>query len=529
MSASIYVINPAADSPTYYGGEVFTASNIAPGCMVADLATTTLAAMAPADVPVVLCDESIAPVDLDTPADFVGITGKVTQARRMIELAHAFRARGKTVLMGGPFASLSPEVLRPHCDVLVRGEIEAIAGRLFADLKQGSWQEEYDGGRPDITSSPVPRWDLYPNHRALEGALQTSRGCPFECEFCDVIEYLGRRQRFKTLDQIRMELDALYRYGYRRVFLCDDNFTVSRRRAKEVLSLLRDWNQRHADTGGFAFHTQASIEATEDEELIRLCADAGLTTLFVGIETPNEDSLRETKKHQNLRRRLTDSIDCLVANGIAVRGGMMVGFDSDGPDIFERLLDFAMSVPIPVFNLGALVAPAATPLFKRLQRDGRLLADGIEVPATPLDTNIVPKRMTREELLRGIRWLAYHLYRPAAFAHRVRHFVRRFGAERLPLRASAGRFQEPRPIDRDTLRIIKNLRTLGPEEDAMCKEIFGLLTGNAAINTAVMEALWGYVQVRYLYAQGGFWDPFAPPPAAASASARASARASASC
>jgi radical SAM superfamily enzyme YgiQ (UPF0313 family) len=517
MSTSIYFINPSTDLPTYYGGEVFAAADLAPACMVADLATATLAAMVPADVPVALCDESISPVDLDTPAEFIGITGKVTQARRMIQLARAFRARGKTVLMGGPFASLSPEVLRPHCDILVRGEMEAIAGDLFADLKQGTWKEEYDGGRPDITSSPVPRWDLYPNDRALDGALQTSRGCPFECEFCDVIQYLGRRQRFKTPGQILAELDELYRHGYRRVFLCDDNFTVARRRAKEVLSLLGDWNRRHADSGWCAFHTQASIEGAEDEELIRLCADAGLTTIFVGIETPNEDSLRETKKHQNLRRGLADSIDRFVVNGISVRGGMMVGFDSDGPDIFERMLDFAMSVPIPIFNLGALVAPAATPLFDRMRREGRLLPGGIEVPATPLDTNIIPKQMTREELLQGVRWLGYQLYRPKAFVHRLRHFVRKFGAERPPMRASSGRFQVPRPIDRDTMQLIKNLRRLGPEEDAMCKEIFGLLSGDPATNTAVMETMWGYVQVRHLYAQGHFWDPATPPPAASSA------------
>jgi radical SAM superfamily enzyme YgiQ (UPF0313 family) len=513
MSTSVYFINPSTDVPSYYGGDVFAASNLAPATMVADLATATVAALVPADIPVALCDESISRVNMDTPAEFVGITGKVTQARRMLELARAFRDRGKTVLIGGPFASLSPDEVRPHCDILVRGELEAVAAKLFADLKQGCWREEYDGGRPDLSSSPVPRWDLYPNERAVEGALQTGRGCPFECEFCDVIQYLGRRQRFKGLGQIRAELDELYRHGYRRVFLCDDNFTVARKRAKEVLSELRDWNRRHADSGGCAYHTQASIEAAEDEELLRLCAEAGLTTLFVGIETPNEDSLRETKKYQNLRRRLADSINHLIENGIAVRGGMMVGFDSDGPDIFERMFEFAMSIPVPIFNLGVLVAPAATPLFDRMKREGRLLPGGIEVPATPLDTNIIPRQMTREELLRGVRWLGYQLYRPAAFAHRVRHFVRRFAARRPPDGASTSRHQAPRPVSRDTIQLIKNLRTLGPEEDAMCKEIFGSLTGDSTTNHAVMEMMFSYVQVRHLYAQGHFWDPAAPPPA----------------
>ena len=371
MSRSIYLINPSTEGSSYYGADFFAAANLTPGCGVADLATATVAALAPPDFDVRICDQHVMPVDFDTDADYIGLTGKSTQATRMISLAKQFRARGKTVIIGGPFASLSPHVMRPYCDILVQGEIEEIADELFADLRAGNPKAHYFGNRPDITQSPVPRWDLYPNERAMDGALQTSRGCPFECEFCDVIEYLGRKQRFKTVNQVVTELDELHRWGYRRVFLSDDNFTVARSRAKEVLAALRDWNDRHAASGTIAFHTQASIEGAEDLELIRMCADAGLRGMFIGIETPNEDSLRETKKYQNLRRQLNDSVETLVRHGITVRSGMIVGFDSDGPDIFQRMYDFAMSLPIPILNLATLSASNATPLYRRLKLEGR--------------------------------------------------------------------------------------------------------------------------------------------------------------
>ena len=285
--------------------------------------------------------------------------------------------------------------------------LEEIAGGLFADLKEGRWKEDYEGGRPDLTSSPIPRWDLYRNDRALLGCVQTSRGCPYQCEFCDVIEYLGRKQRFKGVGQVLAELDVLKRLGIpphldqrRQLHRGPEAGQGGPRGARRLEPTAQ------AGTAASSFMTQASIEAAEDEELIRMSADAGLNYVFIGIETPNEASLRETKKTQNLRNSLTESIDVFVRNGIAVRGGMIVGFDSDGPDIFDRMYDFAMSTPIPICNLGSLVAPAATQLYDRMKLEDRLIVGGSEAGATPFDTNIVPKQMGREELLDGIRRLA---------------------------------------------------------------------------------------------------------------------------
>jgi radical SAM superfamily enzyme YgiQ (UPF0313 family) len=508
---SICYINPASNVISYYGSEVVAASGREPACVVADLAITTVAALTPRDFAVRLWDESLGPVDLDMDVDFVGITGKSSQADRMIRLADEFRARGKTVIIGGPYASLSPARVREHCDILVRGEIEAIAGELFADLAAGTWRDEYVGGRPDITRSPVPRWDLYPNDRAIDGALQTSRGCPFECEFCDVIQYLGRKQRFKTPAQIVAELDELARHGYRRAFLCDDNFTVARKRAREVLEVMRDWNARRGPDGALAFHTQASIEAAEDLELLRLCVEAGLTTTFIGIETPSEESLRETRKFQNLRRSMQDSIETFVATGIAVRGGLIAGFDSDGPDIFERLYEFGMSLPIPFFSLTALAAQEATPLYARLAAEGRLVDDGDPTIGELYRTNVVPLRMTREELFLGLKWLGNALYHPRAFRERMRRFLALFGTAAPASLHCRTRWRSLRRVELDQLCVIKNLRKRGPDEDALVREVLDTVTARPWTGPEAMDAMLTYAQIRYAYELAGLWDPSVVP------------------
>src|SRR5207249_3807175 len=191
------------------------------------------------------------------------------------------------------------------------------------------------------------------------------------------------------------------------------------------------WTRRQADPR-IAFATQVSIDAADDDELLRLCAAAPLSAVFIGLETPNEDSLLETLKHQNLGRDLVQQVGKFLEHGIMVASGLIVGFDSDGPDIFERQRRFVESLPVPIFSLGALVAPAGTPLFDRLARGGRLVSNGAETPATPWETNIIPKQMTRDELMRGLRWLCNKIYHPDAFANRVIHMLERLGPSQGP-------------------------------------------------------------------------------------------------
>lgn len=504
MPKKLYLINPRPASPSYFGAEVIGVGSHSSAQAIADLATATVAALAPPDWDVTVCEEYVEEIDFDCDADYVGITGKVNQVQRMVEVADAFRRRGKTVLIGGPHASLCPEALREHCDVLVVGELESIAEEFFADLERSEYKSEYVATKPDLSTSPLPKFELYSNDRALSGCVQTSRGCPFECEFCDVIQYLGRAQRHKSVEQIVAELDAVYDAGYRAVFLADDNFTVYRKRAKEVLAGLTAWNADRPD-GPVAFHTQVSIDIARDAELLRMCAEAGLTRVFIGIETPNEASLKESQKRQNLGLDLGGEIQRVLDHGISVTAGMMVGFDHDDLDIFQIQYDFAMSTPVPISTLGALVAPAATPLYDRMKAAGRLVEDGSEVQGV-WNTNILPALLTREQLRAGLKWLGNNLYSPAAFAHRVVAMIERMGPQLGPFKAGFSA-HAPRQVEMEALRVIRRLIRKGPEEREMWRRISEALSKKPEIGTMVMMSMFSYAQVRHLYESEGFWDP----------------------
>ena len=506
MAASLYLVNPRSEMPGYFGAEVFAAWGLHPATSIADLATTTVAAFAPPAWDVTLCDEQFESVDLDTAADFVGLTGKVTQASRLIELAKDFRRRGKTVIAGGPFASLSPAALREHVDILVMGEIEPIAARLFSDLENRRWAREYVGDRRELSHSPMPRWSLYRNDRALVACVQTSRGCPFDCEFCDVIAYLGRNQRHKPAEQVLAELDVLYRLGYRSAFIADDNFTVYRRRARELLRALADWNLARTD-GPMMFGTQVSIDAARDPELVRLCALAGIDWVFIGLETPNEESLRECKKPQNLLLDLQSGVNVFLERGISVTGGMIVGFDHDGVDIFRRQYEFAMASPIPVFSIGALVAPIATPLHSRMAAAHRLVDGGPEVAALPWDTNIIPAQMSRDELLDGLRWLCSSLYQPANFSTRLERMIETLAPHPLGI----ARSRKPRRVEMDALMLTKKLAMLGSGENELLRTTMEMIRRRPQAARSAMTALFRYAQIRCMYGRGGIWDSHPDP------------------
>ena len=509
MSKSLYLINPKAEIPSYYGAEVHEYWGHEPVFLIADLATVTVAAMAPKDWDITICEEHVQAIDFDIDVDYVGITGKVNQASRMVAVADEFRRRGKKVIIGGPYASLSPESFRGRCDILLVGEMEGIAAEFFADLESGDWKEEYVADRPDLVHSPVPRWDLYPNDRCISGCVQTSRGCPFECEFCDVIMYLGRKQRHKSVEQILAECDAQYEAGYRAVFLADDNFTVYRRRAKEVLRALRDWNEAKGDDP-VSFGTQVSIDATRDPEIMRLQAEAGMSFVFIGIETPNEASLLEAKKRQNVGLDLVAEVQKFLDHGIGVIGGMIVGFDHDDHSIFQMQYDFAMQTPIPFFSLGALVAPVSTPLHDRMSKDNRLIEGVIDDAGPPWDTNIIPQQMTREELMQGLKWLCNKLYTPEAFGQRMVQMIERMGPQQGPFRKRAGREANRkgmRPVEFEAMNLVKGLIRQGRGERKMWSRVWQAMEKKPGCEASVMNFMHRYAQIRCLYEVGKFWEP----------------------
>ena len=303
------------------------------------------------------------------------------------------------------------------------------------------------------------------------------------------------------------ELDQLYRLGYRSAFIADDNFTVYRAHAKKLLAAMRDWNAERAG-GRFRFNTQVSIDAAGDEELLRMCADAGLTHVFIGIETPNEVSLREVKKRQNLKKNLVDEIQRFVDFGISVDCGMIVGFDGDDASIFERQYTFAMASSVPIFSLATLVAPDATPLHARLAAEGRLFDNSSVTTAAPWHSNIVPKQMTREEVVQGVKWLCNSLYRPDAFEERVAKVIATFGRRREQKRPeSSEQDVDMRAVYADSATLIRSIARLGPAEKAMLGNVVKMFPQNPAAAPYIMGNLYQYAQARFMYEFGQFWDP----------------------
>jgi hypothetical protein len=490
---SIYIINPLSTA-SYHSAEAFDVGGRR-FTQVADLAIATVAAFVPSHWRVALVDEAIAPVDLDHDADFIAITGKVSQRSRMLELADHFRALGKTVIIGGSFASLTPDDVGPHADILFTGEMEDIADTFFADLEAGAWRSHYEGGQADLTRSPRPRWDLYPLDRAFSAGLQTSRGCPFNCEFCDVIQYQGRKQRHKTVAQVIDELDCLYALGCRSVFLVDDNFTVHRRHANAILDALIDWNgARGADRVNFL--TQASLDVAREPDLLEKCHRAGLRTFFMGVETDNEASLIETGKKQNLLTPPQQAFEIILSHGIAIQAGVIVGFDHDDATAFDRLFAFLQASPIPDVGLGVLTAPRATHLFRRLQREGRLRGEVWEAAAgTVFSTNIAPARMSREELIDGARDLAARLFEPTAFQARMQRFIDLYGDDALAADGARGGRQG---FSQVFFAALKKISDRGPAETEMVAKVLRMARRKPATLPSVMHFLARYEQTRYV-------------------------------
>jgi hypothetical protein len=267
---------------------------------------------------------------------------------------------------------------------------------------------------------------------------------------------------------------------------------------------MKDWNARQVN-GRMRFYTQLSIDAAKDDELLRMCSEAGISHVYIGIETPNEDSLRETKKRQNLKVNLADRIDRFLDHGIAVSAGMVCGFDHDGLDIFQRQYDFAMSTGVPIWTLTALLAPDATPLHERMAKDGRLIEEGPEAIKSVLQTNIIPYQMTNQQLEEGIKWLCNKIYHPVAFGERVIRFIDNFKAREMQkLHKQTTPF---RTVEAEAMAIVASLPQYGLEESRMWSRICIQLIKTPAATPFVMSMLLQYMQIRLMYERGHFWEP----------------------
>lgn len=405
--AAIGLINPRF--PTSFWGLDHGLPLLGKKANMPSLALPVLAGLTPPEHEVVLFDENVAPIDFDALSrfDIIGLTGMTVQRDRMREILVELRARGHFVVIGGPWITVAENWYDGLVDVIFIGEAEETWPAFLEDWGQGRHRYRYEQAeKTDMTKVPPPRYDLVPFREYAMGCVQTSRGCPFQCEFCDIIVIFGRKPRVKTPAQVVAEVEAQWRLGARVIFLVDDNFIGNKKLAKGILRELIAWQRERGYP--LAFFTEASLDLAEDEELLRLMSEAGLVAVFVGIESPDEDALRETKKFQNVRGSILERVHTIQDAGLEVYAGMIVGFDSDDVSVFDRQMTFLREARVIGAMAGMLSAIPKTPLYERLEREGRL--DNAAADDPDIATNVIPLRMTRQEMRDGWVDLMDRLY-----------------------------------------------------------------------------------------------------------------------
>jgi radical SAM superfamily enzyme YgiQ (UPF0313 family) len=390
------------------------------------LGLLTVAAMLPSEWEKRLIDMNTGKVkDRDLQwADYVFISAMAVQKKSAKELVNRCRALRVRTVAGGPLFTAAPDDF-PDVDHLVLNEAEATLNPFLEDLAGGEARHVYTSTVfPALDKTPVPLWHLIKMRKYYSMNLQYSRGCPFSCEFCDITTLYGNSTRTKSAGRIVDELEALHDAGWRGgVFFVDDNFIGNKRKLKEqVLPAMIDWMKKRRYP--FDLATEASINLADDEDMMRQMVRAGFESVFVGIETPDDRSLKECNKVQNTNRDLVASVKRIQQIGLRVRGGFIVGFDSDTPDIFERQIRFIQESRIVTAMVGMLNAPRGRRLYERLRKEGRL-GQGITGDNTDFTTNIVPA-MGYEKLSEGYRRIVDSIYSPGTYHERIKAFCREY-------------------------------------------------------------------------------------------------------
>ena len=392
------------------------------------LGLLTVAAMLPDEWEKKLVDMNTATLtDKDLKwADYVFISAMAVQQNSAREVIDRCKKFGTKIVAGGPLFSAGYEDFGfDDIDHLILSEAENILPLFLEDLEKGCAKHIYTSEeRPDITKTPVPLWSLIEKKKYQSMSIQYSRGCPFNCEFCDIVRMNGHVPRTKDKNQIVAELEALYHQGWRAsVFFVDDNFIGNKRKLKsETLPAIIEWmeERRHP----FSLFTEASMNLADDEELMQLMVEAGFDQVFVGIESPNEESLVECNKLPNKNRDLLASVKKIQNHGFQVQGGFIVGFDSDPLSIFRSQISFIQKSGIVTAMVGVLIAPPGTRLYKRLKKENRLLPRG-SGDNTDGSTNFVPK-MGYERLVSGYKHILGTIYSPRQYCERIKTFLREY-------------------------------------------------------------------------------------------------------
>jgi radical SAM superfamily enzyme YgiQ (UPF0313 family) len=429
------------------------------------LGLITVAALLPKEWELRLVDVNVRPVtDQDWQwADLIMVTGMIAQSQSLLALVREAKNRGKPVVAGGPYpTSLPEEVLAAGGDFLVKGEAENALPLFLAALASGQTGGVFhQEAKPALTASPVPRFDLLTLSDYIALAVQTSRGCPYDCEFCDVVNLYGRKPRYKAPQQVLTELEIIYRLGWRKeIFICDDNFIGNKARAKEILHLLIPWLKDHGEP--FSFWTQASVDLGQNQELMDLMTEANFSTVILGIESPDQDVLATAHKYQNLRHPLTESITNICANGLTVLGSFIMGFDGEKPGVGQHIASLveATSMPLVVFNL--LQPLPNTKLWRRLEDEGRL----VEVSGSGdlVDTRLTyrPDRPAAQLIHEYLDcWL--QVYEPSRFLARAYRYYQTMRPTRALSASSRGEGstnampEKPRPLAEQLTKLFRCL------------------------------------------------------------------------
>ncbi len=408
--------------PLTYWGAQHSIKLLGKRAVMPPLALITVAAMCPPEWNFRLVDlniEELKQSDIEW-ADTAMVSGMIVQHSSMTEAIKRCKNAGVCVIVGGPDATSSPEKF-PDADVLLLDEAEVTLPLYLNDLAAGAPQRVYTAGgeKPDVTKTPVPRFDLLQLDAYAHMCIQFSRGCPFACEFCDITTLYGKKPRTKLPEQVTAELDAVYKIGFRgEVFLVDDNFIGNKKNVKLMLPELIKWQRKHDYP--FWLYTEASLNLSDDDELLQLMCDAGFHSVFIGIESPSMESLRETHKYQNIQGDLLSKVHHVQQFGIEVMAGFILGFDSDTDDIFERQIEFIKRARIPMAMVGTLNAMPATELWQRLKKEGRLREDfsGDNLAVPNFET-----KLPTLTLIRGYREVLSTLYSPKGFFARLQEMI----------------------------------------------------------------------------------------------------------
>ena len=430
-------------------------------------------------------------------ADYVFVSAMVAQKNSARQVVDRCRALGAKVVGGGPLFRVYPDDFA-DIDHLVLGEAESIISEVVRDMEAGQPKRSYRASDfPALDDIPVPLWELINLNDYAAMAIQYSRGCPFNCEFCDVIVMNGRVPRVKRNEQVLAELEALYSRGWRgSVFIVDDNFIGNKQKVKGLLRTIISWQQ--GKLRRFNFLTEASVNLAEDPELMNLMVEAGFNKVFLGLETPVEEGLKECGKAQNLKGNLSESVATIQRHGLAVMGGFIIGFDSDPPDVFQRQVNFIQKNGIVTAMVGLLTAIPGTRLYSRLEGEGRMLfkSSGDNTDASG-SLNFIT-RMDRDKIIEGYRWVMNSVYSPEMYYNRMLAFLRAY-----------------RPLTRtylarnDLLTLVRSLWYLGIVDHKSRNYYWKIMRKSishyqGAFSEVVTMAIYGY-HFRKL-----FWSPKLP-------------------